>query len=83
MFVFLDDRPFIVLLLHVVLESALPIVPSGTVIGDEEKYKNITFIDVAYTKEKGFYNCKMNKKAKEQLEKHFKPSNNNSFCQIL
>ena len=71
-FVSLGDEPFLVLCLHVCNESSLPNLPTEKIIASEEKLKNITFIDIAYTAEKQFYNCKKNEEAKQQIESYFK-----------
>lgn len=56
-----------VLMLHLCGEGSLPQLPTSTHIGNDSKYADITFIDVAYDNE--FYNCEMNNTAKDALNK--------------
>lgn len=56
-----------VLMLHICGEGSLPQLPTSTHIGNDPKYADITFIDVAYDNE--FYNCEMNNTAKDALNK--------------
>lgn len=61
------NKRFVVLLLHSCLESSLPRLPTASKLGHEEKYKNIVFIDVAYTIDDKLYCCQMNEIAKALL----------------
>ena len=65
---FVGKEPFVGLVLHSGLESSLPSLPTSTKLANRDKYKNIKFIDIAYTIEEKLYRCQMNETAKKQIK---------------
>ena len=67
----IGKEPFVGLVLHSGLESSLPSLPTSTKLANRDKYKNIEFIDIAYTIEAKLYRCQMNETAKKQMQSFF------------
>ena len=68
---FVGNEPFVSLVLHSGLESSLPSLPTSTKLANRDKYKNIEFIDIAYTIEAKLYRCQMNEIARKQMQSFF------------
>ena len=68
---FVGKEPFVGLVLHSGLESSLPSLQTSTKLANRDKYKNIGFIDMAFTKEEKLYKCEMNETAKMEMKSFF------------
>ncbi|XP_045210297.2 uncharacterized protein LOC123561762 [Mercenaria mercenaria] len=67
-FIDFDGVRVAIVVIHCKEEHSLPTTSSQLAVSGEEQYKNVWFIDVAFTKELKFYECKMNTEAVMKLE---------------
>lgn len=63
--------PFAVLMIHTNLENSLPLISTASKLTQNEKYKHVEFIDIAFNTELKLYSCEMNNTAKCQLKSYF------------
>lgn len=62
--------PFVVLLIHSTIKSALPVLPTALKLKQHEKYRHVEFIDIAFTESK-LLHCQMNETARNKLNSFF------------
>lgn len=61
------EVPFVVLIIHSTIQSALPTLPTALKLQQNEKYKYIEFIDIAFDTESKLHHCQMNETARNRL----------------